>query len=349
MAHQPITWQQLNAFRHFLKFKPSIRMGKKGDLCDFERGMVVSKTSDLLGFSRTTISRVYREWSEKEKISSERQLCGWNGLVDVRGQRRMSRLVSDDRKATVTQVTTRYNQGMQNTISERTTHRTLKQMGFSSRRPHRVPLLSAKNSTRRIQFTQACQNWTIEDWKNVAWSDESWFLLRHSDGTVRIWRKEHESMDPSCLVSTVQAGGGGVMCGGYFLGTLSTNWASFKRHSLPEYCCWPCPSLYDYSVPCVPVSQSSNHLRLVSWTWQLVTLLKWPPQSPDLNLIEHLWDVVEREIHIMNVQPTNLQQLCDAIMSIWTKISEECFQLLVESMPRRIKAVLKAKGGRIQY
>ncbi len=47
------------------------------------------------------------------------------------------------------------------------------------------------------------------------------------------------------------------------------------------------------------------------------TLLKWPPQSPDLNPIEHLWDVVEREIRIMDVQPTNLQQLRDAIMSIY--------------------------------
>ncbi len=60
-------------------------------------------------------------------------------------QRRIGRLVRDDRKTTVTQITTRYNQGMQNTISERTTHRTLKPMGYSSRRPHRVPLLSAKN------------------------------------------------------------------------------------------------------------------------------------------------------------------------------------------------------------
>ncbi len=107
---------------------------------------------------------------------------------------------------------------MQYTISECTTRRTLKQTSYSSRRPHQVLLLSAKNRKRRLQFAWAHQNWTMEDWKNVVWSDESWFLLRHSDGRVRIWPKEHESMDPSCLVSTVE--GGGVMCGGYFLGTL---------------------------------------------------------------------------------------------------------------------------------
>ncbi len=47
----------------------------------------------------------------------------------------------------------------------------------------------------------------------------------------------------------------------------------------------------------------------------------------------------------MDVQPRNPQKLCDARMAIWTKISEECFQHLVESMSQRIKAVLKAKWG----
>ncbi len=234
-------------------------------------------------------------------------------------------------------------------------------MDYSSKRPHRVPLLSDKNRKGRIQFAQVHQNWTIEDCKNVAWSDESRFLL-HSDSRVRIWCKEHESMDPSCFVSMVQAGG--VIVWGIFswhtLGPLEHRWALFKSHSIPEYCCWPCTSLYDYSVPSsddyIQQDTAPCHKAQIISDWFLehdneFTLLKWPQQSPDLNPIEHLWDVVEREIHIMDVQPTlsNLQQLRNAIMSIWTKISEECFQHLVESMPRRIKAVLKAKGGPTQY
>ncbi len=157
--------------------------GKKGDLSDFEHGMVVaarraglsiSKTADLLGVSRTTISRHYiyifsrhfypkqltgytffcqyvcslglepttfalltqcstTEPQEHYREFPKKRNIQWAAVVWTKipcwCQRRMGRLVRDDRKATATQITTRYNQGMQNTISERTTRRTLNQMG----------------------------------------------------------------------------------------------------------------------------------------------------------------------------------------------------------------------------
>jgi len=55
-------------------------------------------------------------------------------------------------------------------------------------------------------------------------------------------------------------------------------------------------------------------------------VLKWPPQSPDLNPTEHLWDVVERELCALDVHPTNIQQLQDAILSIWANINTELRQ-----------------------
>ncbi len=175
------------------------------------------------------------------------------------------------------------------------------------------------------------------------------------------WLKEHESLNPSCLVSTVQAAGGVMVCGIFFWHTLGTlvlighSWNATAYLSIvADLVHLFMTTVYSSSDGYFQQNNAPCHKAQIISDWFLehdneFTLLKRPPQSPDLNPIEHLWDVMEREIRIMDVQPTNLQQLRDAIMSIWTKITEECFQHFVESMTWRIKADLKAKGGLTWY
>ncbi len=167
-------------------------------------------------------------------------------------------------------------------------------------------------------------------------------------------------MDPSCLVSTVQAAGGGLMVWGIFswhtFGPLvpiehrlnATAYLSIVADHVHFFMTTVCPSSDGY----LQQDNASCHKAQIISDWFLecdneFTLLKWSPQSLDLNPKEHLWDVVEGEICIMDVQPTNLQKLRYAIMSVRPKISEECH--LVESMPQNIMAVWKAKGGPTRY
>lgn len=82
-------------------------------------------------------------------------------LVDGRGQRRMVRLLWVDRKATVIQIITSYNQGMQKNISECT-----KQTGYGSYSICVKPA-GTGNGKLRLLFTQAYRHWTIQGWKNI--------------------------------------------------------------------------------------------------------------------------------------------------------------------------------------
>jgi len=138
---------------------------------------------------------------------------------------------------------------------------------------------------------------------------------------------------------------------------LSANWASFICHGLPEHCFWPWPFMATMDPSTDGYFQEDNapcHKAWIISNWFLehgneFTVLKCPQQSPDLNPIEHIWDVVEWELCALDVHPTNLHQLQDAFLSIWASISKECLQHLVESMLHRIKAVLKVKVGQTQY
>ncbi|GFU87703.1 uncharacterized protein TNCV_1701471 [Trichonephila clavipes] len=50
----------------------------------------------------------------------------------------------------------------------------------------------------------------VDDWKRVAWSDESQFRLLNADGRLRIWRQAHQAMDLACQIGIAQGHGGSI-------------------------------------------------------------------------------------------------------------------------------------------
>ncbi|GBL81284.1 hypothetical protein AVEN_143603-1 [Araneus ventricosus] len=73
--------------------------------------------------------------------------------------------------------------------------------------------------------------------------------------------------------------------------------------------------------------------------------LDCPVKSPDLNTIENLWDMLEQQVKRRTQHPRNLVDLRHQILSEWLKLDATYLQNLVDSLPNRIQAVIKSRGG----
>jgi hypothetical protein len=103
--------------------------------------------------------------------------------------------------------------------------------------------------------------------------------------------------------------------------------------------------LYQHdSAPC----QKARSVR-VWFVDSKVPEMDWPAQSPDLNPIDHLWDESERWLRSRSQRPTSLTALATALQEEWAAIPPAMFRHLVESLPGRVQAVIKVKGGPARY
>ncbi|GFT85749.1 transposable element Tcb2 transposase [Trichonephila clavipes] len=143
-------------------------------------------------------------------------------------------------------------------------------------------------------------------------SDESRSRLFNADRRLRIGRQAHETMDHACQVGTVTCHIGSIM----------------SRKGITSIRLW------------------CSVIRMVMEFFSKTTV---PLISPDLNPIEALWDVLEQGMKGHHTSPTNLTELWTALANIWQVILVERFQKLVESIPHRVAAVIKARGDPTRY
>ena len=80
-----------------------------------------------------------------------------------------------------------------------------------------------------------------------------------------------------------------------------------------------------------------------------IKVMQWPPNSPDLNPIEHVWDMLGRYIAALCPPPNSLPELKTALLHSWESLSVELIKTLIESMKNHSEACAAAKGGHTPY
>lgn len=247
------------------------------------------------------------------------------------------------------------------TISPQTVRDALKTSGMKAVVKKKRPLLTKRHRMERLYFAERHQNWTVDDWKKVVWSDETKINRMGSDGRLYVWKQDGEPLHDRLVEGTKKFGGGSLMLWGCMFWEGVGNATRIDGKMDAELYCqileddlmgsleW-----YGLEVGDVIFQQDNDpkHTSKRAKSWfedHGFNVLKWPAQSPDLNPIEHLWNHLKRRLAEYPEPPNGVIQLWERVEKEWEAIPKEVCKNLIESMPRRIEAVLKAKGSYTKY
>jgi len=223
------------------------------------------------------------------------------------------------------------------------------------------PALSTKNKRLRLEFAKQHENWTVEDWKRVIFSDETKINRFNSDGMNWCWYRDTTNLETRTVSQTQKHGGGSVMVWGCFscqgVGFLcqikgimdSKLYLEILQDELMKSI-----KYFKFSEEnCIFMQDNDpKHKSKLVQEWlkkKKFRVLDWPSQSPDLNPIENLWAIIKRKLNQYSDPPKGVFELWERIEETWNKITIEVCEKLIHSMPNRMKEVVRAKGGWINY
>jgi transposase len=271
------------------------------------------------------------------------------------------RLIMSGKADTATQVAKALQDITNQDLSAETVRRELKTAGMKASVKAKKPLLTKRHRRARLEWANLHKDWTLDDWKRVVWSDESKINRLGSDGRQWIWKKPGEGLSDRTVEETLKFGGGSLMVWGCMLwdgiGYLARIDGGLDADlyceilndeldkSLREYKKNPTDVIFQHDNDPKHTSKKAKNL-LRNKPFEVMT---WPSQSPDLNPIEHLWFHVKKRLASYETPPTSIHVLWTRVEVEWEKIEPSVCQGLIASMPKRVKTVLKSKGGFTKY
>lgn len=314
--------------------------------------------AQLLQISQPAIHRLLNRVREIG-VSRRRPYTVRQRITTPREDRHLVRVSLQERFRTASHIRTLHFAATGRQISTQTVRRRLHEGQLHSRSAATAPELTPGHRRARRNFAQEHLDWDMEQWGHVLFSDESRFCLRSNDARQRVYRRRGERfIDPAVRERRAFGGGSVMVWGGITLngrtalhvlpnGTLTARRyideilqpivVPFAQHHGPDF-----------------IFQQDNArphtARIVQnfFEEQNLTVLEWPANSPDMNPIEHLWDILKRQLRQQG-PPNTLEELAERIQQAWNDIPQDQIGRLIQSMPRRCAELMQARGGHTHY
>ena len=246
--------------------------------------------------------------------------------------------------------------------SAKTIRRVLKNTDFNA--SYKIPglLLTEKRKMASYEWAKKYESWTVENWRQVIFSDETKIYRLDSDGKQWVWIKKGKPLRQHNFNFKYKGDGGHLMIWscitargpGYMVkidnGLDAQLYCDILNSdlimTLNEYG-WDLKDI---------IFQHDNDPKHTAATTKSLTsksnmkVLDWPPFSPDMNPIEHMWSFLKKRLNQYDWDPKNLKEAFVRGADIWYKeVTPEMCCKYIDSMPKRIEALIEAKGGMTKY
>jgi len=320
-----------------------------------------------------TVDAARQVWNRYQKTSTcyTARRPGRPKILTERDTRHLKRYMTHDRETrreSLNEIITNLNFN----ASSDTLYRTLKSLGIGHRIERKRPYLSKIQKATRLAFVKMYIHWTAEEWRRVIFTDEMGMQTGSNGGRVWVWRYPEETYKEDCCGVMHVSGFKKIkVWGGFRYGAKSKlivlpekqgegklNAQEYMEEIIDK-------ELFDFWIKSMedvgyvhvmedgaPYHKGAATARRKQYEqdgWEGWGPGTWPSSSPDLNPIENLWHILRTNIRKHRPKVLKKEDLMHALEEEWEKLDIELLNRLIDSMPRRLQAVIDAKGGSTKY